>query len=369
MLTKNSNKPKKSSWQIAWDAWCLASIIGIWPRFIEPRLLFTKRITIPLPNLPKRLSGFTLLHLSDLHFSDETQKKFLEKLNRKIEDLAPDAIVFTGDLLCYGTIEKREDLLKWLKNLKAPFGIYAILGNHDYEQYVSLDDDGQPVIEHDRVPALFRGFSRLLGFRVDRHTEAVRTPIPPNKELIELYREAGIQVLHNTSALVGFGSNRFNLVGLGDIMAQQCLPEKAFESIAEPLPTVVLSHNPDSFPKIKRYPGDLYLFGHTHGGQVYLPFFWQKITPIIDKSLRSGLHVRDEKTLFVSRGLGTTFRFRWFAPPQMTLFQFVPKPIEEERVWKPIEELKQIVSSRAQCTTKIVPCKMTPHQEPSQENS
>ncbi len=343
---------QQKSWEYAWDLWCTLSIIGIWPRYIEPNLIFTRKIALPIQNLPKRMSGFSLLHISDLHFSASTSKNFLQKISRKIEQLAPDAIVFTGDLICYGTLENREVLEEWLKTIQAPFGVFATLGNHDYEKYLSLDDDEQFVIEHDKIPPLFRGFSRLLGTKVERHTEPVKGPIQPLQELLDMYKNAGIRVLHNNNALIGFGMNRINIVGLGDIMANQCIPEEAFKGLSPQLPTIVLSHNPDSFPLLKLYPGDLYLFGHTHGGQVNLPLFWKKITPIRDKSLKSGLHQRGDKTLFISRGLGTTFPFRWFAPPQMTLFQFVPKPTVTERAWKPIPEISKIVSDRAQCPTR-----------------
>src|ERR1700722_3581136 len=86
---------------LLWDCWCIASVIGIWPRFIEPNLIATTKLNIKIENLPKSLEGFKILQFSDIHLHPGMADCFLKKLKDKIQGLAPDIIVFTGDFLCY----------------------------------------------------------------------------------------------------------------------------------------------------------------------------------------------------------------------------------------------------------------------------
>lgn len=341
----------KTPWHYLWDAWCILSIVGIWPRFIEPNLLCVTRKQLSVPNLPKRLSGFSILHLSDLHFSDQTSNTFLQKISNTISLLAPDVIVFTGDLVSFSHVEDEQRLLAHLKTWQAPFGTYAILGNHDYASYVSLGQDKSYYIVEEPKQPLFRGFARLFSSEEQETLPLVTTPLEPHPAIVELYKQAGIRLLHNETVLVGFGNNLLNIVGLGDIMTLQCKPECCQATLSPQLPTIVLSHNPDSFSKIEQLPGDLFLFGHTHGGQVNLPWMWKKVTPLVDTSLKSGFIHRNGKSLFISRGLGSPFPFRWFAPPQISYFQLVPEPIVKEHDWSQATKLQAILQPPKTCPT------------------
>ncbi|HXF28822.1 MAG TPA: metallophosphoesterase, partial [Chlamydiales bacterium] len=147
-----------------WDLWCVASIIGIWPRFIEPRLLFTTEKTLAIPTLAAELSGLKLLHISDLHYSSYTSRNFLERILARIQQLQPDLIVFTGDCITYAELEDEALLKEFLTQLSlvAPLGTYAVLGNHDYSDYVSLGDDGTYRLIQEHVPPLLKGLYRLI---------------------------------------------------------------------------------------------------------------------------------------------------------------------------------------------------------------
>lgn len=306
---------------------------------------------LPVQNLPKKLSGLSLLQLSDLHYSSKTSDSFLQKISKKISTLAPDVILFTGDLVSFSNVEDEERLTNWLATLKAPFGTYAILGNHDYASYVSLNQDkSYCIVEHPTQP-LFRGFARLFGKKQKDEMKLLSAPLPPHPKILEIYKRASITLLQNETTQIGFGNNLINLMGLGDIMAMQCIPERCYENHISHFPTIVLSHNPDSFAKIEHLPGDLFLFGHTHGGQVNLPWMWEKVTPLIDTSLKAGFISRNEKRLFISRGLGSTFPFRWFAPPQMTYIQLIPESHAKETRWAPAKSLQAILQSPTTCPT------------------
>src|SRR5581483_8919964 len=125
-----------------WDAFCIASIIGIWPRFIEPHLLCTSHHKIYIPHLDLRMNGMIIVQISDLHMSSYLSDRYLKRILKRIKKIKPDLIVFTGDLLCYSELSDKERLFSFLAELQAPLGCFAIFGNHDYSQYVSLAEDG-----------------------------------------------------------------------------------------------------------------------------------------------------------------------------------------------------------------------------------
>jgi uncharacterized protein len=307
-----------------WDLWCIVSVIGIWPRFIEPELLFTSRHTIAIPELPKELDGLKIVQISDLHFSHHTTSRFLERISKKIAHLTPDIIVFTGDLLTYSNLDNSPLLHRFLSSLHAPLGRFAILGNHDYSEYVTMANDGTFYKTADKRSEIIRGFSRLFMRDDTMHSkEVVKEPVEVLDPLIDLYSSSGFQVLQNETIHIGRKRQWVNLTGLGDLMAHQCLPQKAFQNYDMQAPGIILSHNPDSFPILESYPGNLYLFGHTHGGQVNLPGIWKRITAIQNKELKSGLFHINDRYLYVNRGLGAPLPFRWLAPPEISLLTLV----------------------------------------------
>ncbi len=317
-----------------WDLWCVASIVGIWPRFIEPRLLLSSHTTIPIPDLAKEFEGLKIVQISDLHFTDEMSDSFLDRIAERIKAIGPDLIFFTGDLITYSELKDAERLKSFLKTLQAPLGSFAILGNHDYADYVSLASDGRFRKIESHLPAVVRGFSRL--FSADNPKEEgaiVRSPIAQKLELSALYSDAGIRLLHNETVQVGKKNALLNISGLGDFMTGNCFPQEAFKNYIYSAPGIVLSHNPDSYDLLENYPGDLMLFGHTHGGQVNLPFIWKKVTPLKNKVLKSGLFHLDSRYLYVNRGLGQTFPFRWFAPPEVAVIELVREGPVKASIW------------------------------------
>ena len=330
-----------------WDLWCIGSLVGIWPRFIEPRLLLTSHHTIPIASLPNELDGFTIVQISDLHYSSYVSPRFLKRIAQRIRKLNPDLIVFTGDLLSYAELEDPAPLQEFLSSLSAPFGCFAIFGNHDYRDYVSLAEDGTCRLIHDHTPPLLRGFSRLFSSKKPTFDPEVTEPIPEHAQLKKIFTDSGFHVLHNETVKIGTLSARLNVTGLGDIMANQCLPHLAFTETDPRFPSIVLSHNPDSYPLLAPYPGDLLLFGHTHGGQVNLPYIWEKVTPLKNKALKSGLISIDNRFLYINRGLGATFPFRWFAPPEITKITLVRSGLIKSNVFTPIFAEEKISEATA----------------------
>jgi predicted MPP superfamily phosphohydrolase len=214
-------------------------------------------VNIRLKNFP--FETFTLVQLSDLHIGRTLRREFIEDLVRRSNELAPDLVVITGDLIDLPIEDIRDDLAP-LADLRAP--VYFITGNHEY----------------------FHG------------VEAA----------IEYLRSQGIKPLLNECVVIGEGERRFNLVGINDLMGERLgvlAPDfvQPFACSDSALPTIVLSHQPKSILRMEAARFDLMLSGHTHGGQIF-PF---GMFVMMDQPYLAGLYQHDaHKQIFVSRGTG-----------------------------------------------------------------
>lgn len=302
------------------DLLCVASVIGIWPRFIEPKLICTSYHDIPVENLPTGFEKVKIVQISDLHFSSYTSQPFLDRILAKIKEVSPDIIVFTGDLLCYSEMPEQSNISNFLSSLSAPLGCFAIFGNHDYSEYVSYGDDGTCRRIQEHISPLLKGLARIFWPKALSGDPKVTSPIAPLDALTTLFQKSGFTVLNNETVQLGAGNQKINITGLGDYIAGQLDPHRAFAHTDVRYPGIVLSHNPDSYPLLKAYPGNLYLFGHTHGGQINIPFIWQRVTPLKHREFKSGLVEDGSRVLYINRGLGSSFPFRCFAPPEVAVF-------------------------------------------------
>lgn len=286
-----------------------------------------------MPTLPSGLNGIKIVHFSDLHINDYTSARFLRQIKRTIQDLAPDLILFSGDLLTYARLSRPELANFLFSGLTPPLGIFACLGNHDYAIYATCNSQGHAVSDPSPSNPIVQGVRRFFHLQNNHGQKPITSPLALNTTLLEFYASHQVTLLHNETLTIGMPPNHINITGLGDITAGDCDPILAFKKVHTKVPTIVLAHNPDAYSRLSYFPGDLFLFGHTHGGQVNLPFIWNRLVPLNDASLKSGLIIRDNRILFISRGLGDTFPFRWFAPPEITLFELVkegPLPVQAE---------------------------------------
>lgn len=301
------------------DAACVASLIGIWPRFIEPKLLAKTSLHFPINGLPSALEGLKILHFSDLHLHPQVPHSFLKKLRRKIESFQPDLIAFTGDFLCCSVLADPDRLLAFLSSLKAPLGCYAVLGNHDYAQFVSVNREGNyDVIPKTKSSFVAKGLQRLIQSR--RPTGVVTSrasQVEWHKGLMDLLSKTSFQVLHNDTVTIPVKGTYLNVTGMGEHMLGKADPQKAFVSCQSSYPCLVLAHNPDVMPYLKDYPGDLLLCGHTHGAEIYLPWLWRKFTLIENPELKRGLVKWGNKWVYTTRGIGSTEPFRLFSMPEL----------------------------------------------------
>jgi predicted MPP superfamily phosphohydrolase len=313
------------AFKITWDLLCIASGIGIWPRFIEPRLIATTDLRLTLPALPLALKGLKIAQFSDLHFSAASSSHFLRKLTKKIEDFSPDLITFTGDFLCHSHLDDPEQLKKFLRQFHAPYGCYAILGNHDYRHYVSINSRGDYDVIDPHASTVKKGWQRLL---TTTSLTGITTPAAAHVELhpglVALLADTPFKLLHNETCVLPIKSSGLNITGLGEYSAGKCLPAPAFRDYQPEYPGIVLAHNPDSLRLLQNFPGDLILSGHTHGGQVNLPGLCHKFMLLENSSLKRGLLKVANKQIYINRGVGGVMPFRWFSLPEVLLLTLEP---------------------------------------------
>ncbi|MFQ5729018.1 MAG: UDP-2,3-diacylglucosamine diphosphatase LpxG [Waddliaceae bacterium] len=317
-MKKNNLNSSFHFFDCLWDLWCIVSVIGIWPRFIEPNLISTTKLSLPIPNLPSELKNFRILQFSDLHLHQGVPDFFLKKLIKKVRKLNPDLIVFTGDFLCFSTSPDEARLKNLLHSFNAPYGCYAILGNHDYQQSVSIDEQGNYDIVKKDSSLIGKGFKRLFTpINLSKYTTPEARVLESHHELIRLLEETPFQLLDNKTKTIPVKGTALNLCGVGEHMLSRCRPEEAFQGYDKNYPGIILAHNPDCITSLHSYPGDVILCGHTHGGQVNLPWLWKKLIALENREFKRGLLRDGEKWIYVNRGIGSIIPFRWFSVPEL----------------------------------------------------
>jgi uncharacterized protein len=163
-----------------------------------------------------------------------------------------------------------------LRNLRAPFGLWAVLGNHD-----AFSDP-------------------------DRITSTLRAE--------------GIQVLLNQSAPIENNGARFWLGGVDDVLGRAADLDTTLHDIPADEATVLLAHEPDYADHVRHFPVDLQLSGHSHGGQVVLPLIPPLYLPELARKYIAGLYQLGRLTLYTNRGIGTVgLPIRMNCPPEITL--------------------------------------------------
>lgn len=241
----------------------------------EANSLSLERVEIVLPRLPKKLEGFKIIHLSDIHHSPFTGLEHISRAIKIANRLRPDMFVLTGD---YVSHESRfiAPVAKVLGELRSEFGTFACLGNHD----------------HWTDPEM----------------------------VAERFREHGISMLINEGRRFEARGASFWLAGVDDHMVGKTdLPAALHGSFPDEL-KLLLAHNPIIFRQAVRAGIDLTLSGHTHGGQVKL-----RTTPkhlIRRRKLSSGLHKRRNSQIYITRGLGTVvLPIRYQCPPEISVLE------------------------------------------------
>ncbi len=236
----------------------------------------TTRSVVELPHLPSAFEGATAAFLTDFHCGPLTPPAYLHRVVDETDRLEPDVIVLGGDYVTRGADHVRP-VIRILRRLRAPLGVYGVLGNHDYR-----DDP-----------------------------EVMRSAL----------KRAGVVDVTNSGCWLTRDGSRIRIAGVGDLREdKQDLPA-ALAGVKEGDAVILLSHNPDFAMSLTDRRVGLMLSGHTHGGQIRLP----GLGPLMTRSrygryLVSGLVSFDTFQLYISRGLGTVgIPLRYQCPPEVAL--------------------------------------------------
>ncbi len=256
-------------------------------RYVEPGWLELTHERIPVANLTPG-NSVRIAQLSDLHNSPVVPRRLIEDAFAMALAQKPDIVCLTGD---YVTDGKKHDELWYsgaLRGLSSRVPCFATLGNHDGGAWSGK-----------------------------RGTKPRSTAY-----VINLLQSAGISVLVNKRVEIPVRGNTIRLVGCGDLWAHQCNPWIAFRGVPQDLmPTVILSHNPDSKVMMDEFRWDLMLSGHTHGGQVVMPILDISPAPVNDKRYIKGLKEWNGRQIHVSAGVGNIDGVRFNCRPQVNLIE------------------------------------------------
>jgi predicted MPP superfamily phosphohydrolase len=261
----------------------LALILGclVWGVFIEPNRLIVRQETIQIDNWPKELSGLRIAVIADIHtggpfINDQKLRRIVELTNQQ----NPDLIVLLGDYMSPNSWHSHrvepEVTAAGLKDLKAPLGVYSVLGNHDW---------------------WYNG-------------EKVRRAFEQN----------GIPVLEDEVAEIRWHDKSFWLVGLADAWSRPQHIGETLAKVPQGSTIIALTHSPDAFPRLPQNV-PLLLAAHTHGGQVNIPLIGTPIVPSrFGPKYTSGHILENGHHMFVTTGIGTSIlpvRFR--VPPEIVI--------------------------------------------------
>jgi len=257
---------------------------SIWPVSIEPRwpeITHTKvtfHTSLPAP--------IRILHLSDLHASWFTPFSIIENAIKIGLQQKPDIVCLTGDFISKGIDFDDTAYARILRQLPLAAPTFAVLGNHD--------------------GGIWAGRNGGLS---------------DQKRVRRVLKNADIHLLDNEPAKLTLPkSGDITLGGVGDLWSQAVHPARAFARTSPGHPVIALAHNPDTKDKIAEYHWDLLLSGHTHGGQIILPFDGPRFAPVRDKRYVSGLGRWGSRQIYVTRGVGGVaagIRFR--CRPEITI--------------------------------------------------
>ena len=286
---------------VLWTVLVATAFFWVYASLIEPRRLNVRHIEIPLPNLPPELAGLRIAHLSDLHCANQPgAAQVPSQAVAETLRAAPDLVVITGDLSSgSGNMAYTADQIS---SLRAQYGVYAVLGNHDWDCTLGNYLFGSP-----EPPVTLARWEEALS----------STPV----ELIE-----------NASRTLVIRDRTVALAGIGD---PSCGRDDLPTALAKARPAdlnILLAHSPDAIDLPGTEWADLLLAGHTHGGQCQLPGWGSVWAPVWRLRQRSdGLFRFGETVVHVSRGICAWRDARFFCPPEVCILTLVRGPVQQMR--------------------------------------
>ena len=274
---------------LKWLFIVIVFIIGIvlYARFVGTMGLTTKEYVIMDKDVPDNFDGLKIVHFSDLHYNRAISLNKVKSIVNEINDINPDIVVFTGDLIDRDAIISDNDydeLANILGNIKSKYGKYAVIGNHDYEK----DKDG----------------------------------------VIKVFHKADFKYLENSYEIIYNKENeKIFIGGLGNVTHNQEDISKMMEYFNDEGNKIdykiILVHEPDIADNIvKDYKVNLILAGHSHNGQIRLPIIGAIYKPPYAKNYYDNYYNLDGTNLYISSGIGvSTINYRLFNHPSINFYR------------------------------------------------
>jgi predicted MPP superfamily phosphohydrolase len=242
-----------------------------------------EHVTIPMPRMADVFRGTRMIQISDLHYANYTEPFFIKQVVEHVNRLKGDIVVFTGDYISVG-LWTPQDIARFayscaeiLSGVTCPIR-YAVLGNHDYAFNYKIVTDA--LLSHN------------------------------------------IPVLTNRSEPLERDGKRLWFAGTGDALSHSADLDRAIPraSIKGGEPVILLTHEPDIVKYVAPYGVDLMLSGHTHGGQIRIPFLPPLFLPQLGAEFIEGLFRVGNTNLYVNRGIGSVgLPLRFNCPPEITV--------------------------------------------------
>lgn len=240
---------------------------------VEPGWIVVKEQPVEIAGLPPAFDGFRIVQLSDLHGTRFPDRGIIHRVNK----LNPDLVVITGDVFDGMKGTKLEYADEVFKGIKSRYGIFFVLGNNDF--YF------------------------------------------PRDKLSKQLSGLGIKVLVNQNHRISIGGQTLWIIGVNDPHLRKADMPKALEG-TEAGTKILLAHSPEIFDEAAGVGIQLVLAGHTHGGQINIPFF-PRISAFVRKGYEqylSGLYKVDHTQMYVNQGLGVgKIPLRFMVRPEITV--------------------------------------------------
>lgn len=242
---------------------------------VEPRCLVFNEVEIPIHGLKSELDGYRIALLSDIHYPLKAKKDLVQAACRMAMKFRPHVIALPGDFV-HSRVSGVPSFAGVYDQLDAPDGVWATLGNHDH----------------------------WVDEKAVRRELATNTPIG---------------MIEHRNIVVRRGNAKLAIGGTGDLWCGFVNPDKTFAGVPADVPRILLSHNPDLAEDLKdKVRIDLQLSGHTHGGEVRVPFGPAPVVPSkYGNKFRAGLCEGKRHRVYVTRGV-CTVAARFFCPPEVT---------------------------------------------------
>lgn len=263
----------------------------LYSRFIATSGLNVKEYKVVNDKISDEYHGLKIVHLSDIHFGSTITENDLDHLVNKVNELNPDIVVITGDIIDERISYDKNILINYLKQIQSKLGKFAISGNHD----LPLDDFNSIVEES--------GFTNL-----DNTYKLIYAN--SSKPIII----SGISSNYSDSSNIGTKTAEFDsyIANLTDDI--------------KPIYSILLIHEPDFIDSLNVDNYDLILAGHSHGGQVKLPLIKKLYTPYGAKKYYDEYYKVNQTDLYISSGLGTSkLKFRLFNRPSINFYRITNK--------------------------------------------